>query len=80
MGHTISRGNLRLTSTGWLRVALLGGIVLSGSLVTMMNFPYVYLLETCIIGLNLFHLVLAAALLLANLLCFAMKKRWTADI
>ncbi|MCK7504733.1 MAG: twin-arginine translocation signal domain-containing protein [Desulfobacterales bacterium] len=51
----LKRGNLRLTLTGWLRVALLGGIVLSGSLVAMTNFPYVYLLETFVIGLNLFH-------------------------
>ena len=76
----LRKGNLRLTSTGWLRAALLGGVVLSGSVVVMKNFPYVYLPETFIIGLNLFHLGLAVALLLANLLSFAMKKRWTAGI
>ncbi|HSM89473.1 MAG TPA: hypothetical protein VLT56_05575 [Desulfobacterales bacterium] len=54
---------------------------MSGSLIVMKDFFLAFVgLKLSIIGLNLFHLGLAVALLLANLLSFAMKKRWTAGI
>jgi len=50
----LRRRNLRLKSTGFLCLALLAGIVLSGSLVVIKNFRCVCLPETFIIGLDFF--------------------------
>lgn len=64
------KGRIRITGSGYLRLALLAGIVLSGALIVIKNFPYVHFSDGLIIGM-------AMALLVMNLLCLTMKKRST---
>jgi len=70
------KGRIRITGSGYLRLALLAGIVLSGALIVIKNFPYVHFSDGLIIGVDLFHIGMAMALLVMNLLCLTMKKRW----
>jgi hypothetical protein len=70
---------IRITGSSYLRLALLAGIVLSGALIVIKNFPYVHFSDGLIIGVDLFHIGMAMALLVMNLLCLTMKKRWTAS-
>jgi hypothetical protein len=72
----VGRKQMRLTASGYLRLALLAGIVASGSLIVIKNFPYVHLSDATIIGVNLLHLSLVMAMLSANLACRLMKKPW----
>jgi hypothetical protein len=74
----LQRKRLRLTQTGRLRVGLLAGIVVSGVLIVVKNFPYVHLPDAFIIALNLFHLAAVMAFLGVNLVCLIRKKHWTA--
>jgi hypothetical protein len=72
------RRRLRLTKSGALRAALLAGIVVSGALIVVKNFPYVYFSDGFVIGLDLFHIAAVMIFLLTNLVCLLGKKRWTA--
>jgi hypothetical protein len=72
----LGRKKLRLTPSGYLRLGLLAGIVLSGALIAIKNLPHVYFADAVIIGLNLFHLAMVMALLAATLLCRLFRKRW----
>jgi hypothetical protein len=72
------RRRLRLTKSGILRAALLAGIVVSGALIVVKNFPYVYFSDGFIIGLDIFHIAAVMTFLLANLVCLLGKMRWTA--
>ncbi len=74
------RRKLKLTRSGTLRLALLAGVVWSGALIVLKNFPYVYFTDAFIIGLNIFHLAMVMALLAANLICMIYKKSWAAAI
>ncbi|MFO7708483.1 MAG: hypothetical protein R6V84_09955 [Desulfobacterales bacterium] len=72
--------NLRLTRSGALRLALLAGVVISGALIVIKNFPHVYFSDAFVIGLNLSHLAMVMALLAANAVCMISKKRWAAAV
>lgn len=71
------RRRLRLTKSGALRGALLAGIVVSGVLIVVKNFPHVYFSDSFIIGLDLFHIAAVMTFLLTNLVCLLGKMRWT---
>jgi hypothetical protein len=70
------RRQARLSSSGWVRAALLTAIVFSGGLIVIKNFPYVHLSDGFIIALDLFHLAAVMAFLTANLVCLIAKKKW----
>jgi hypothetical protein len=70
------RKRMRLTASGYLRLGFLVGIVASGSLIVIKNFPYVHLSDAAIIGVNLVHLSLVMAMLFTNLTCRVMRKPW----
>ncbi len=72
------RKKLRLTRSGTLRLALVAGIVVSGVLIVIKNFPHVYFNDAFVIGLNLFHLAMVISLLAANVVCLIFRKRWAA--
>jgi uncharacterized membrane protein YadS len=74
----LRRKQTRFTGTGYLRLVLLAGIVLSGALIVIKNFPYVHFADGFVIGMNLFHLGMVMAFLMTNLLCRVTKQRWTA--
>ena len=73
----LRRNNLKITMTGYLRIALLSGIVVTGVLFVVKNFPVHYLSHEFIIALNLIHLGFVMAFLLVGLYCLISKKRWT---
>ena len=73
----LRRKNLKITMTGYLRIALLSGIVVTGVLFVVKNFPVHYFLHELIIALNLTHLGFVMAFLLVGLYCLIFKKRWT---
>ncbi len=73
----LRRKNLKITMTGYLRIALLSGIVVTGVLFVVKNFPVHYFSHEFIIALNLTHLGFVMAFLLVGLYCLIFKKRWT---
>jgi len=68
---------LRLSRTGLLRAGLLAGIVVSGALIVVKNFPHVYFSDSFVIGLDLFHIAAVMIFLLTNLVCLIGRMRWT---
>jgi hypothetical protein len=74
----LQRRRARLTATGGVRLGLLAGIVVSGALIVVKNFPHVHFSDGAVIGLNLFHMGTVMVFLLTNLICRLTRKRWTA--
>jgi hypothetical protein len=74
----LQKKEAKLTGTGCLRLGLLAGVVISGALIVVKNFPHVHFSHGTIIGLNLFHICTVMAFLLTNLMCRLTRKRWTA--
>ena len=73
----LRRKILKVTLSGYLRIALLAGIVTTGILFVVKNFPVHYFSPEFIIFLNLCHLGCVAAFLLVSLYCLIFKKKWT---
>lgn len=73
----LHRKNLKITRTGFLRIALLGGIVVTGVLFVVKNFPVHYFSHDVIILLNLCHLGFVMSFLFASMYCLIFKKKWT---
>ena len=71
------RTRRKITPSGYLRGILLVGIVLTGVLVVIKNFPLIVFSPEFIIALNLSHLGFVMIFLLINLYCLIFKKRWT---
>jgi hypothetical protein len=76
----MKKRKIKITGSGYLRLALLVGIVFSGGFIVIKNLPYVHFPEGLIIGVNLLHLGMAMSFLVMNLLCLVTKKRWTVGI
>ena len=73
----LNRKTMKITFTGYLRGVLLGGIVTSGILFVLKNFP-VYLFPPALITvLDLGHLGFVMSFLLVSLYCLVFKKKWT---
>jgi uncharacterized membrane protein (UPF0182 family) len=75
----LRRKNLKITGTGYLRIALLTGIVITGILFVVKNFPVHYFSHELIIALNLCHLGFVMAFLFVSLYCLIFKKKWTTE-
>ena len=73
----LRRKNLKITLTGYLRLSLLAGIVITGILFVVKNFPVHYFSHGFIIVLNLCHLGFVMGFLLVSLFCLIFKKQWT---
>ena len=73
----LQRRRLKISPTGRLRIALLAGIVITGILFVVKNFPVHYFSHETIIVLNLCHLGFVMAFLFVSLYCLVFKKRWT---
>ena len=74
---TSIRAQRKITLSGYLRGALLLGIVLTGVCFVIKNFPVFVFSPEFIIALNLSHLGFVMAFLLVNLYCLIFKKLWT---
>jgi len=73
----LKRKSRRLTATGYLRGALLAGILASGLFLVIRNLAGSNLSSGFIIGLDLGHLGLVMAFLFVSLYCLIFKKQWT---
>ena len=73
----LKRKYRKITATGYLRIVLLTGIVLTGSLFVIKNFPFYLFSPNVIIFLNLCHIGCVMAFLLVSLYCALFKKKWT---
>ena len=73
----LNRRQYKVSVTGYLRGILLLGIVLTGILFVIKNFPVIVFSPEFIIALNLSHLGLVMTFLLVSLYCLIFKKRWT---
>lgn len=73
----LQRKRIKVTHTGYLRGVLLAGIVLTGILFVIKNFPVFFFSSEFIITLNLCHLGLVMAFLLVSLYCLIFRKKWT---
>ena len=73
----LKRKDREITATGYVRIALLAGIVFTGILFVIKNFPPYIFSPNFIIFLNLSHLGFVMAFLLVSLFCVVVKKKWT---
>jgi hypothetical protein len=76
--YLLSKRNSRqVTATGYVRSALLAGILASGIFLVIRNLAGSNLSSEFIIFLNLCHLGLVMAFLFVGLYCLVYKKKWT---
>ena len=73
----LKRKSRRMTATGYLRGALLAGILASGLFLVIRNLAGSNLSSNFIIVLDLCHLGLVMAFLFVSLYCLIFKKQWT---
>jgi hypothetical protein len=73
----LKRKSRRMTATGYVRGALLAGILASGLFLVIRNLAGSNLSSGFIIGLDLSHLGLVMAFLFVSLYCLIFKKQWT---
>jgi len=71
------RKSRRMTASGYVRSALLAGILASGVFLVIRNLAGSHLSSDFIIFLDLCHLGLVMAFLFVSLYCFIYKKQWT---
>lgn len=71
------RKSRRMTASGYVRSALLAGILASGVFLVIRNLAGSHLSSDFIIFLDLCHLGLVMAFLFVSLYCFVYKKQWT---
>jgi len=73
----LKRKSRRMTATGYVRGALLAGILASGLFLVIRNLAGSNLSSDFIIALDLCHLGLVMAFLFVSLYCLIFKKQWT---
>ena len=73
----LGRKTKRMTATGYVRFAILAGIVGSGIFLVIKNLSGSRLPSDFIIFLDLCHLGLVMAFLFVSLYCLIYKKKWT---
>jgi hypothetical protein len=73
----LKRNSRRLTASGYIRLVLLAGILVSGGLLVIRNLTGTYFSPDFIIFLDITHLGLVMALLFISFYCLIRKKHWT---
>ena len=73
----LQRKHLRLTASGYVRGAILAGILASGLLLVIRNLAGSRLAPQFIILLDLAHLGLVITFLMVTAYCLIFKKQWT---
>jgi uncharacterized membrane protein (UPF0182 family) len=69
----------RMTATGYIRIALLVGILVSGGLLVIRNLTGTNFTPEFIILLDVIHLGLVMVFLFVSLYCLIFKKHWTTE-
>lgn len=73
----LQRRSRRLTASGYLRLAVLSGILVSGALLVIRNLSGSSFTPGFIIFLDISHLGLVMVFLFVSLYCLVFKKHWT---
>jgi len=73
----LKRNSRRLTASGYIRLVLLTGILISGGLLVIRNLTGTHFSFEFIIFLDITHLGLVVALLIVSLYFLIRKKHWT---
>lgn len=73
------RKMLKLSATGYLRGALIIGLITTGILLVIRNFEGYIFSHNLIIFLDLSHLTLVMLFLFTSLYCLVFKKKWTVE-
>ena len=69
-------GKGRISGSGYARIVILAGLIVSGAMMVIKNLPGVYFNHSVIIALDLFHLGSCVILLLVSFYSLILKKRW----
>ena len=78
--YLISKRNSRhVTASGYVRIALLTGILSSGALLVIRNLTGTNFAPELIIFLDLIHLGLVMVFVFVSLYCLIFKKHWTTE-
>lgn len=78
--YLISKRNSRhVTASGYVRIALLTGILISGALLVIRNLTGTNFAPEFIIFLDLIHLGLVMVFVFVSLYCLIFKKHWTTE-
>jgi uncharacterized membrane protein (UPF0182 family) len=73
----LDRTNKAITGSGYVRSVILGGIVVTGIFLILRNLKGFWMPPRFIIFLDVMHLGLVMAFLMAALYCIIFKKQWT---
>jgi hypothetical protein len=73
----LKRNSRRMTTSGYVRIAVLTGILVSGALLVIRNLTGTNLTPGFIIILDISHLGLVMVFLFVSLYCLILKKHWT---
>jgi hypothetical protein len=73
----LKRNSRRMTASGYVRIAVLTGILVSGALLVIRNLTGTNLSPGFIIFLDISHLGLVMVFLFVSLYCLILKKHWT---
>lgn len=69
-------GLSRITRSGYFKIAILAGLIVSGTLMVIKNLSNVFFSHNMIIALDLVHLGLCMMLILATFYTVTKQKRW----
>ena len=75
----LKRNSRRMTTSGYVRIAVLTGILASGALLVIRNLTGTNLNPGFIIFLDITHLGLVMVFLFVSLYCLISKKHWTTE-
>lgn len=79
--HLLAGKTRRPVSTsGYVRVLIMAGLIVSGLLLVFRNFPGYLFSPKMIIVLNICHMGLVVALLVAGLICIIFRKKWMLEM
>ena len=67
---------VKITTSGYLRIAIIAGLIATGILLVIRNFSWYWFPPGFIIILDLSHLGLVMAFLFSGFICFVLKKKW----
>jgi len=75
----LKRNARRMTASGYIRLVLLTGILVSGGLLVIRNLTGTNFSPEFIIFLDIIHLGLVVVFLVVSLYCLVVKKHWTTE-
>ena len=73
----LKRNARRMTASGYIRLVLLTGILVSGGLLVIRNLTGTHFSPEFIIFLDIIHLGLVVVFLFVSIYCLIVKKHWT---